>query len=219
MLERSFGGLYILDVSCIVLAGGKSTRLGRDKLSELIGGTILLQRVVDTLSLFDSEIIIVAPQPSSLPKIASHSRIRIVRDIYPGKGALGGIYTGLMASRSFYNLVVAADMPFLNGNLLQYMLDVAAGMDLVAYREGDRFEPLHAVYSRNCMIGLAELLPLSNVRLIEILRFAKTRYLALEEIEEIRSSASKFFQYQCRGGVAESQAYCGAPSYELGGAA
>jgi molybdopterin-guanine dinucleotide biosynthesis protein A len=182
-----------LDVSCIALAGGKSTRLGRDKLSELIGGTTLLQRVVDALSLFDCEIIVVAQQPSSLPKTTSHSRIRIVRDIYPGKGALGGIYTGLMASRSFYNLVVAADMPFLNGNLLQYMLDVAFGMDLVAYREGDRFEPLHAVYSRNCMVGLAELLPLSNVRLIEILSFAKTRYLAPEEIERFDPQHLSFF--------------------------
>jgi molybdenum cofactor guanylyltransferase len=192
-IERPFGGLFILDVSCIALAGGKSTRLGRDKLSELIGGTTLLQRVVHTLSLFDCEIIIVAQQPSSLPHIASHSRIRVVRDIYPGKGALGGIYTGLMTSRSFYNLVVAADMPFLNGNLLQYMLDVAEGMDLVAYREGDRFEPLHAVYSQTCVIGLAALLPLSNVRLIEILRLAKTRYLALEEIERFDPQHISFF--------------------------
>jgi molybdenum cofactor guanylyltransferase len=168
-----------LKVGCIVLAGGKSTRLGRDKLSEIIGGRTLLQRVVDTLSLLDREIIIVVSQSSSLAGIAQHSHLRIARDSHPGKGTLGGIYTGLIASQSFYNIVVAAYMPFLNLDLLRYMLDIVAGMDLVAYRDGEHFEPLHAIYSRNCVIGLQEMLRHSNVRLIEILNFARTRYLSL----------------------------------------
>jgi molybdopterin-guanine dinucleotide biosynthesis protein A len=182
-----------LKVGCIILAGGKSTRLGRDKLAEVIGGRHLLQRAVDTLSLFDGEIIIVTSQPSSLPEIAWNSQIRIVSDGHPGKGILGGIHTGLMASRSVYNIVVAADMPFLNADLLQYMLEIAVGMDLVVYREGDRFEPLHAVYSRDCVIGLKEMLGLTNVRLIEILYFARTRYLSLEEIERFDPQHLSFF--------------------------
>ena len=182
-----------MKVGCIVLAGGKSTRLGRDKLAEIIGGRTLLQRVVDTLSLFDGEITIVASQPSSLPEIARHSHLRIICDSHPGKGTLSGIYTGLMASESFYNIVVAADMPFLNADLLQYMLDAAIGMDLVAYREGDRFEPLHAVYSKTCVIGLQQMLKLSNVRLFEILRFARTRFLTLEEIERFDPQHLSFF--------------------------
>ncbi|MDI6815476.1 MAG: NTP transferase domain-containing protein [Dehalococcoidales bacterium] len=48
----------------------------------------------------------------------NHPKLRIVADTYPGKGPLGGIYTGLATSDSFYNLVVACDMPFLNQALL-----------------------------------------------------------------------------------------------------
>ena len=182
-----------MKVSCIVLAGGQSTRLGRNKLAEIIGGKTLLQRVVDALSLLNSEIIIVAPRPNSLPEIVCNSPSRLIRDIHPGKGTLSGIYTGLAFSHSLYNLVVAADMPFLNVNLVQYMLDIAAGVDLVAYREGDRFEPLHAVYSRNCMTGLEVLLKRSPLRIIEILPFVKIRYLALEEIRRFDPQHLSFF--------------------------
>jgi molybdopterin-guanine dinucleotide biosynthesis protein A len=167
--------------------------MGRNKLAEVVGGRTLLQRVVDTLSLFDSEIIIVASEASSFPDVTFPSEASIVRDIFPDKGTLGGIYTGLRASSSLYNIVVAADMPFLNADLLAYMRDIAVGMDLVAYREGERFEPLHAVYSRNCLVGLEEMLKLGSVRLIEILRFAKTHYLSLEEIDTFDPQHLSFF--------------------------
>ncbi len=186
-------GAYALNAGCIVIAGGKSSRLGRNKLAESVGGATLLQRVVDTMSLFGHEVIIVASHASLLPEIVSSAEVRIVRDVYPDKGTLGGIYTGLMASSSLRNLVVAADMPFLCVDLLRYMLDIAAGVDLVAYREGEQFEPLHAVYSKDCLAGLEEMLKLQSVRLIEILRFAKTRYLSLDEIDRYDPQHLSFF--------------------------
>jgi molybdenum cofactor guanylyltransferase len=182
-----------LNISCIALAGGKSSRLGRNKLTEVIGDKILLHRVLDTLSLLGSEIIIVTPRQSSLPEIADYSGVRIIRDIYPDKGSLGGIYTGLAASKSPHNLVVASDMPFLNVDLLRYMLGIASGADLVAYRDGDRFEPLHAVYSRNCVAALEQLVQRNNVRIIEILRLVKTRFLTLEEIARFDPGHLSFF--------------------------
>jgi molybdopterin-guanine dinucleotide biosynthesis protein A len=149
--------------------------------------------VLDTLSLLGSEIILVAPQRCPLPEIAHYSRTRIVNDIFPERGALGGIYSGLAASASPRNLVVASDMPFLNVGLLRYMLKVSADTDLVAYREGDQFEPLHAVYSRNCIAAMEELLHRDNVRIIEILRLVKTRLLTLEEIARFDPQRLSFF--------------------------
>src|SRR4030042_3982996 len=92
------------------LAGGKGERLGRDKLSETVGGRPLLQRVIDTLGLVSDRIVIVIARGQSEPIISSTTETKITHDLYPGKGALGGIYTGLASSASCHNLVVAAEM-------------------------------------------------------------------------------------------------------------
>ena len=182
-----------MEISCIALAGGKSTRLGRDKITEVIGGKTLLERVLTTLSLFKGEIIIVTSAHATLPPLNNYPQVKIVNDIYPDKGSLGGIYTGLLASKSDYNLVVAGDMPFLNTDLLRYMVDIAKGFDLVAFREDDRFEPLHAVYSKNCVAAIEQLLQRNNVRIIEILPLVNVRYLKPEEIERFDPRHLSFF--------------------------
>jgi len=84
-----------LDIGCIVLAGGKGLRLGRDKTVETVGNTSLLERVISNLSLFNSDIIIVTAVKQFLPQFIDYPKLRLVADIYPGKGALGGVYTGL----------------------------------------------------------------------------------------------------------------------------
>ena len=95
----------------IVLAGGKGTRLGKDKLVEVVGKRPLLQRVVDSLSPISERILVVSAQGQELPSLqATQCEVAAVRDIYPAKGALGGIYTGLTASDSQRSLVVAADI-------------------------------------------------------------------------------------------------------------
>jgi molybdenum cofactor guanylyltransferase len=182
-----------LKISCLVLAGGKSTRLGRDKMVEVIGHRTLLERVLDTLETFHSEIIIVTSGQSHLPSLPNHPSIKMVGDIYPGKGSLGGIYSGLKASSSHYNLVVAADMPFLNRDLLQYMVSIAEGFDLVAFNEEDRPELLHAVYSKNCLSPMEALIRQNNLRIMGILPSIKVRYLTSEEIDRFDPQHLSFF--------------------------
>jgi molybdopterin-guanine dinucleotide biosynthesis protein A len=182
-----------MEVSCIVLAGGKSTRLGRNKITENIGGKILLERVLDALSLFKGEIILVTSGHSSLPELEKYPQVKIVKDIYPNRGSLGGIYTGMFFSKAFYNLVVACDMPFLNYGLLKYMTEIAQGYDLAAFREGTRFEPLHAVYTKDCLVPLKMLLERENIRIFEILSYVTARYLTLKEIEKFDHAHLSFF--------------------------
>jgi len=118
----------------------------------------LLQRVLSQLAPFNRDVIIVTAGDKSLPPFNGYQRSRVVTDIYPGRGALGGIYTGLAASSSQYNLVVACDMPFLNQALLRYMMGISAGFDLVVPRLGDMVEPLHAVYSKSCLVPIERML-------------------------------------------------------------
>ena len=171
-----------MDIGCIVLAGGKSTRLGRDKTAEIVGGKTLFERVICALKSLNSEIIVVKSTNSSTQKFYNYPKLKLVDDIYPQKGMSGGIYSGLVASSSFHNLVVASDMPFLNPELLYYMTDIAKAFDLVAHKRNNMFEPLHAVYSKNCLPFLKEIVQ-SNLRIIELLLHVKVRYLSIEEIE------------------------------------
>ena len=140
-----------LDISCIILAGGKSTRFGHDKVLERIGNTSLLEQVISHVDPISKDIIIVTAKERTFAQLANHPKIKIVNDIFPGQGSLGGIYTGLVKSESFYNLVVAADMPFLNESLLRYMIKVADGYDFILPRINNWYEPLHAIYSKNCI--------------------------------------------------------------------
>jgi molybdopterin-guanine dinucleotide biosynthesis protein A len=158
---RHRGGISntILDVSFIILAGGKSKRLGRNKVVEKIGNQSLLERVLSTLSTFNREMIVVIAEDSSLPELTGYPKLKIVRDIYPGKGSLGGVYTGLVSSNSFYNVVVACDMPFLNLDLIRYMISIAESADAVIPKTlNNVLEPLHAIYSKKCIDFIESLL-------------------------------------------------------------
>jgi len=183
-----------LEISCIVLAGGRGLRLGRDKTLETFGNTSLLERVVFNLSVLDSDIIIVVATKRALPQLVNYPKLRVVADIYPGKGALGGVYTGLVASESLYNLVVAGDMPFLNQALLRYMVQLADGFDLVLPRlSNNMVEPLHAVYSRNCLATIKNLLNQGKMRFTDLLTLVKVRYVEAEEIDWFDPRHLSFF--------------------------
>jgi molybdopterin-guanine dinucleotide biosynthesis protein A len=181
-----------LNISCIILAGGKGLRFGRDKALEVIDGSNLLQRVVSQLSSFRSDIIIVVARRKSLP-LAIYPGLRIVTDVYPGKGALGGIYTGLAASNSQYNLVVACDMPFLNQALLRYMVQVSPGFDLVVPRVGKWVEPLHAVYAKDCLTPIERLLKQGETMIRALFSLVKVRYIEEDEISRFDPKHLSFF--------------------------
>ncbi len=182
-----------MDISCIVLAGGGGLRLGRNKALENMGNTSLLERIVSNLGLFNSDIVIVTASKQSLPQFISQPALRVIADTYPGKGPLGGIYTGLVASDSWYNLVVACDMPFLNQALLRYMIQLADGFDLVVPRLGSMIEPLHAVYSKGCLTPIENMLKQGNLKVADLFTLVRVRYVEAKEINQFDPNHLSFF--------------------------
>lgn len=182
-----------LKISCIVLAGGKGLRLGRDKVLEIIDGSNLLQRVVSQLKSFSRDIIIVTADGKLPPHFSGYMASRVAADIYPGKGVLGGIYTGLAASDSPYNLVVAGDMPFLNQALLRYMVQVSPGFDLVVPRIGNLVEPLHAVYAKGCQAPIKGLLERGELKISALFELVRIRYIEGDEISRFDPEHLSFF--------------------------
>jgi molybdopterin-guanine dinucleotide biosynthesis protein A len=184
---------YKLDISCIVLAGGKGLRLGRDKVLETINDRYLLQQVVSRLSFFNSNIIIVTAAKQPLLQSISYPKIRVATDTYPDKGPLGGIYTGLATSDSVNNLVIACDMPFLNQALLRYMIQLSANFDLVVPRWDGMVEPLHAVYSKGCIVPIESLLKQGTLNIAKLFTLVKVRYVEAEEIDRFDPKHLSFF--------------------------
>ena len=197
MVKLVIGGevreLKALEASCIILAGGKSLRFGHDKVLETVGNVSLLQRVISCVSSISSEIIIVAAEEQTAFRLGNYSGLRIVTDIYPGKGPLGGVFTGLASSNSFYNLVVASDMPFLNQALLHYMMQLSASFDLVVPRVGKLVEPLHAVYNKSCLPHIESMIKQNKLSIYQIFHLVRVRYVEAEEIERFDPKHLSFF--------------------------
>jgi molybdopterin-guanine dinucleotide biosynthesis protein A len=176
-------------MTAIVLAGGRSLRLGRDKALEEIGGLCLIERVIERLAKLGDEIIVVTSSSDQFADIG----VKQVIDCYPGKGALIGIYSGLKEADSLHNIVVGCDMPFLSVDLLRYLMALSPGYDIIIPRFGDKVEPLHAVYSRDCMAPIEQQLREGRFKLSELLDSVKVRYVEGEEIERHDPEHLSFF--------------------------
>ncbi len=181
-----------MEVNGIVLAGGKSVRLRHNKIAQIIGQKSLLDRVVSQVCPLCHEVIIVTGREGKIPEIDS-CRARVLRDVIADKGPLGGIYTGLEASDCFYNLVVASDMPFINRSLLEYMVQISEGFDMVVPALDSLFEPLHAVYSKNCLAPIKHLIHESQLGIHGLLALVKVRYVERDEIERFDPQHLSFF--------------------------
>lgn len=110
------------NVTGVILAGGRSSRMGVDKASLILDGTTMLQRSVDRLRLAVDEIVLVAAPGRPLPDVVTDHSIEVVEDPVEGEGPLVGIAAGLEVCRTDAALVVAVDMPFVEAPLLSALL-------------------------------------------------------------------------------------------------
>ncbi len=186
-----------MKVTSIILAGGKNLRFGRNKALETIGGKSLIECIVERLSPLTNQILIVASQEQSKFPVAD--KIEILVDLYPGKGPLGGIYTGLLASRSSYSVVVACDMPFLNVKLLRHMIKLSSGFDAVVPRLGEGVvEPLHAIYSRSCLGNMKTRLEHNQLGVNSLFNTVRVRYVEKAECQKLDPRLLSFFNINCQ---------------------
>ncbi|MGP8078909.1 MAG: molybdenum cofactor guanylyltransferase [Dehalococcoidales bacterium] len=189
-----------MEVTGIILAGGKSLRFGRNKAVEVIAGKTLLERVVKHLSVITHEIILVTNEDSKL--FGEFNFIDVVSDIYPAKGPLGGIYTGLSSSHSSANIVVACDMPFLNTELLEHMVKNFPGFDAVIPRwPNNQIEPLHGVYSIDCVPVMKKHLENNQLSISDCLKEMHVLYFEKEEFSKFDPEFLSFFNINSQADI------------------
>ncbi len=173
-------------------------RLGRNKALEKIGGKSLLERVILNLESRANEILVVSAAGILLPEIKTNKTIRFIKDVRPGKGPLVGIYSGLLASCELNNLVVACDMPFLNGRLLDYIISQVEDNDIVIPKLNSMVEPLHAVYSKRCIPSIEEMLDCGDFKVNGLLKRVIVRYICNDEINRFDPEHLSFFNINTR---------------------
>ena len=127
-----------------MLAGGRSSRFGSDKLLAIHRGIPLVHHAVSRLGEVCVEVIVVIASDAPGPSMPPGAAVRFVRDVRPGEGPLVGLVSGMEASSTDLALVAGGDMPDLSSAVLLEMLRVAgeARVDAVALADGDRFRPL-----------------------------------------------------------------------------
>ena len=180
-------------VSGIVLAGGMSRRLGRDKALEPLDGSPLIRRVIGRLSQVSHETVVVVADMERGAALPLPDSARTVVDIYPGKGSLGGIFSGLSASGNRWGVVVACDMPFLNMGLFRHMLSLREGYDAVVPVIEDRPEPTHAIYSKKCLSHIEKRLQADDLKISRFFDEVKVRYVPEEEVATFDPEFLSFF--------------------------
>jgi len=184
----------IYPLTAIILAGGKSSRVGLNKNKDQIklAGRPLIDWVISQLTSLDNlteeNIIIVGPK-EKYPNFK-----RVVQDIFPQKGPLGGIFSGLKASTSQYNLIVACDMPFLEVKLLQYMREKIDSNDIIIPLYNKEYiEPLCAIYSRKCLEIIEKNIQSGILSVRKIFPHLRIKFIEEEEIKKFDPKLYSFF--------------------------
>ena len=158
------------DVTGVILAGGKSRRMGEDKRFLTVGTATLLDRCRSAMMGVFPEVLIVTAQDSAPLEGAG---CRVHQDLIPDCGSLGGLYTGLKLASGGRIFVIACDMPFLNEEMIQYFVYREPEADVVMGRLPSGLQPLHAVYGKRA-------LPYFE-------RMAQARHLKIQDIASERS--------------------------------
>ncbi len=180
-------------VSGIVLAGGMSRRLGRNKALEPIGGEPLVCRVIRRLSSAAGQIVVVVNDERRARELPLPSTAKVVRDAYPDGGSLGGIFTGLRAAEGQWGFVVACDMPFLNLELLEHLLGSTEGFDAVVPVVQGRPEPTHAAYSKACLPHIERRLIDNDLKIARFFDDVRVNLVPEDDVRRLDPELLSFF--------------------------
>jgi len=162
----------------IIMAGGKSSRMGTNKALLKIDGKTVIERIADELQKCVDEIIVVTNHFDDYRFLG----YPMVEDIYKEMGPMGGIHAGLLASTTEKNLVVACDMPFISADLGRFLLTQLDNYQVVVPEIEDQFHPLFAGYKKELAPIIEEALKENQLRIRYFFKQLKTKTIYLEDI-------------------------------------
>ncbi len=177
-------------ISVVIQAGGQSSRMGRDKGLVELNGKRMVEHVLSAVAGLGNELLLTTNNPDGYAFLG----LPMLADDEPGAGALPGLRTALRGARGEYVLVVAVDMPFLNRELLQYIIAERAGADVIVPRWDGRFQPTHALYQRESSLAAVEnALANQRRRMIGFYEDVVVREISAETVAQFSPDGRSFF--------------------------
>lgn len=168
-------------VSGIILAGGKSRRMGgAPKALIPFGGRPLIETIAEVMGSVLPDCLVV----TNTPELYRFLGLPMVGDVYPDGGSLGGIFSGLRAVPGEYGFAVACDMPFLSAGLIRHMAERAGEGDVLVPDAGGELQTLHAVYGKRCLGPMERLLRAGRLKITGF--FPEVRVIMLSDAEVAR---------------------------------
>lgn len=186
MVER---GKETLRATGVILAGGKSTRMGSDKAFLNLGRQEIIKRIAGELQSVFDEVLVVEGDADKLSCLG----LKPVPDLIRGGGPLSGIYAALMAARYDKCFVVACDMPFITSALARYVCHKAEGYDVVVPRHGLYLQPLFAIYRKTCINNIEESLRAFRYKIVDFYPSVLVNYVDEEELGAFADIDKIFF--------------------------
>ena len=180
-----------IEVTGILLAGGKSRRMGEDKRHLLVGEQTLLERGLGVLRSIFQEVLVVIAHDGPLLGVDA----RVVRDLVPDCGSLGGLYTGLMQATTPCVFVVACDMPFLDQRVIAQFTSRKTTADIVMAKLAARLHPMHALYGKRCLPIVEQMIRARQLKIQEMVSQSSLRvqYVTEENLITIDPSGRSFY--------------------------
>ena len=182
----------------IILAGGKSKRMKKNKVLMKLGDKPLLSHIVEKVLGLTRETIVVVGKNDDLKNYSSllPLTVTLLKDDVEGIGPLAGILIGMRSMRSKYALVLPCDSPFVNREVLKYLLNNTQGADaIIPQWPNGQIEPLHAVYKVSSAIpALETTLRKGELFIIDMIkRLDEVLYVSTEKLRELDKELITFF--------------------------
>lgn len=178
----------LADVTGVILAGGESSRMGRNKALLEVNGERMIETAYRRMTeLFDDVLLV-----TNTPEIYAFIPCRKSADIYPGMGPLGGIHAALTGCSSERVFVTACDMPSLNPHLIRELGSIQDGADVVIPETPGGLEPLHAFYAKSCLPKMEKMLRTGERRILSFFDQAQVRLVPRGRIASLDPYYSSF---------------------------
>lgn len=167
-----------ISINGYILAGGKSSRMGRDKGLMLFKGKPLIQHVIEQLMPAVKRVVLVANNPAY-----KDFGLEVIEDTIRGIGPAGGIYTALKHTDASPNFIVSCDMPFITTGAIEFIIQSSFQWQITLPVRHQKIEPLCGVYAKECLTKWHELVQQNIVKLNDMITYFKLQKLNMDNNE------------------------------------
>jgi molybdopterin-guanine dinucleotide biosynthesis protein A len=161
-----------MQITAIILAGGKSSRMGTDKVLLKVNEKTLLEQVIELVKPICETVLISSNNPAY-----EKFGFNIIPDEIKDCGPIGGIYSCLKKSETDWNFIISVDSPFVEESFIRYLISVIDNSDAIIPIHENGKEPLIALYHKNCLVKIEKMLDEGHYKMHNLLKTVDAKFV------------------------------------------